>query len=434
MESGAPQLVLYSYDERDRLLVENGIAGPVTYGWDANGNQTAKSGADGATYVWDLENRLIRVELTEGTIVEHTYDVDGTRVRTRTTPATGPPVTVDYLVDPWHQTGVAGRALVLSQVVAESDATTGELTAYHVRGDDLLATLRPEPGNPAHLVPRYLHAEGIGTIRALTDETGAVTDRYTLEAFGTLLDHQGDDPNAYLFAGEPLDPNSGFYYNRARWLDSRIGRFATADRFLGGVENPVTLHLFVYAGLDPMNVADPSGYFWWRIGWAVHNFIGEHFTRLKPGFRLANYFPISSILGIPTSQCGVSERYCRLKPDLVDLETHEVYEIKPGPSQALGFLELSLYLAVMQVSDPKHRNWDYGFSYRPPKSFFIPTLGGFYVRTAGPSNGVILYDARSRIVEEVGRFGVAVIGGIFLLRLLISTQLRLGPTPSPIVA
>jgi len=257
--AGAPLGVTYAYDSRDRLLTENEVA----YGWDANGNQTSKTGPDGATYEWDYENRLTRVTLATGTTVEHTYDADGTRMRTRTTPATGPPTTIDYLVDPWHQTSAAGRSLILSQVVAESDAT-GALTAYHVRGDDLLATLRPNPTPPpggSSWIARYFHAEGIGTIRALTDEAGEVTDRYTLEAFGTLLDHQGDDPNAYLFAGEPLGPNSDFYHLRARWMDPEVGRFASMDPFGGLQGEPVSLHRFGYGSNDPASRTDPTGRF-----------------------------------------------------------------------------------------------------------------------------------------------------------------------------
>jgi len=105
------------------------------------------------------------------------------------------------------------------------------------------------------------HAEGIGTIRALTDEQGNVTDRYTLEAFGTLLDHQGDDPNAYLFASEPLDPNSGFYYNRERWLDSAVGRFAGMDTYGGAPSEPASIHKYLYVGAHPGDSTDPAGQF-----------------------------------------------------------------------------------------------------------------------------------------------------------------------------
>ena len=253
-EPGArhPLPVAYAYDDRDRLLIENA----VTYTWDADGNQTGKTGPDGATYEWDYENRLTRVTLADGTTVDHTYDADGTRVRTVTTPAGQPSQTVDYLVDPWHQTSAAGRTLVLSQVVAETDGA-GALTAYHVRGDDLLATLRPDQGTPGAWIPRYFHAEAIGTIRALTDEAGLVTDRYTLEAFGTLLDHQGDDPNAYLFAGELVDSATGLLSLRSRWLDNATGRFASVDPLGGRQGSP--LHAYLYSSASPLDNTDPTG-------------------------------------------------------------------------------------------------------------------------------------------------------------------------------
>jgi RHS repeat-associated protein len=258
--TGSERVVLYDYDERDRLLTES--SGDSTlYGWDENGNQISKSGPQGATYEWDFENRLRKVALANGTVVEHDYDVDGTRIRTRTTPPTGPPTTIDDLVDPYHQTSAAGRGLVLSQVVVETDAPTGALAAYHVRGDDLLATLRPDDTAPTTLIAKYFHAEGIGSIRALTDELGNVSDRYDFEAFGELLAHDGDDPNAYLFAGEAFDPNVGFYYNRARWLVPNLGLFAGVDPFIGALVDPSSLHKYTYAALDPVRNVDPAGLF-----------------------------------------------------------------------------------------------------------------------------------------------------------------------------
>ncbi|MEO8197864.1 MAG: RHS repeat-associated core domain-containing protein, partial [Thermoanaerobaculia bacterium] len=254
-ENGTPQPVVYTYDDRDRYLTENGISGPVTYAWDANGNQTAKSGVEGATYVWDIENRLVRVELVNGTVVEHTYDADGTRIRARTTPASGASTTIDFLVDPWHQTSARGGP-ALSQVVAETDEAD-TLTNCHIRGNDLLASLRPQVDNSIHLIARHLHSEGLGTIRSLTDENGAVTDRYALEAFGSLVDHQGYDPNAYLFAGELLDRDTGFYYLRARWMRPGAARFVSEDPFPARPG----YSLFSYAASNPANTVDPLGLF-----------------------------------------------------------------------------------------------------------------------------------------------------------------------------
>jgi RHS repeat-associated protein len=235
-------MVEYTYDTRDRLLTENASA--LTY--DANGNLTAKVGE--ASYTWDHENRLIRVTKADGTVTETAYDADGNRLQTKVTPPTGPPTTTNYLVD------TSGG---LSHVVAETDAADA-LQALYVRGsDDLLSVMRPEA--TGGWTSRFFHADGIGSIRRLTDEAGSITDGYTYSAFGELLAHTGNDPQPYAFAGEPYDPNVGFQYHRARHYDSRIGRFLGMDPFAGIVFDPPTLHRYLYVRGDPANRADPTG-------------------------------------------------------------------------------------------------------------------------------------------------------------------------------
>ena len=249
-----PGMISYGYDTRDRLLQEQLGPNPATaYGWDSNGNLTTKDAE--ATYTWNDENRLITVTKTDGTVVEHLYDVDGTRVRTATTPPGGPTTTTDYLVD------TSGS---LSHVVAEVDSSAASPTlgALYVRGDDLLSVMRPlvaAPTSVSDWQTRYYHADGLGSIRRLTGENGTITDGYTYSAFGELLAHTGSDPQPYAFAGEPLDPNSGFQYHRARWMDPRTGRFAAMDPFEGLEREPVTLHRYLYAAADPANLIDPTG-------------------------------------------------------------------------------------------------------------------------------------------------------------------------------
>jgi YD repeat-containing protein len=186
----------YTYDERDRLTSEAlGANPPTTYGWDADGNLTTKSVE--ATYAWDRENRLVRVTKTDGTVVENTYDFDGVRVQTVTTPSGGSASTTNFLVD------TSGS---LSHVVAETNAS-GALVVHYVRGDDLLALMRPN--GSGGWASRFYHADHIGSVRRLTDESGAITDGYTYSAFGELLGHTGTDPQPYAFTGEPYDPNVG---------------------------------------------------------------------------------------------------------------------------------------------------------------------------------------------------------------------------------
>jgi len=240
---GTPSTVTSTYDSRDRLLTET--PGPV-YVWDADGNLTNETDGGNTTYSWDPRNRLVGIAHPDGTTVATVYDAEGNRVRTEVTAPDGTTTAKNYLVD------TSGG---LSQVVAEYD-DTGQVGAFYVRGDQLLALGRPGSG-----ATRYFHADGVGSIRLLTDETRTVTDRYAYTAFGVELEHTGSDPQPYRFAGEPFDPNSGFYYNRARWMDPSAGRFVSMDPFEGFLTEPATLHRYVYAMNRPVGVVDPSGLF-----------------------------------------------------------------------------------------------------------------------------------------------------------------------------
>jgi RHS repeat-associated protein len=247
-DAGPPGTVEYVYDDRDRLTFE----GIGAYAWDENGNLVSRAGQ--ASYTWDLENRLVRVESAGGTVVTHAYDVDGNRVQTTTTPSGGGPSATHFLVD---------TSTSLSHVVLET-AAGGALQAFYVRGADLLAVMRPLAPVPATATDwqtRYYHADPVGSVRRLTDEAGQITDGYTYTAFGELLGHTGSDPQPYAFAGEPLDSSSGLQYHRARWLDPRTGRFLGMDPFPGSQDDPVSLHRYLYAGADPVALADPTGEF-----------------------------------------------------------------------------------------------------------------------------------------------------------------------------
>ena len=101
--------------------------------------------------------------------------------------------------------------------------------------------------------------DGHGSVRALTDLTGAVTDTYDYDAFGNLIHSTGTTPNSYLFAGEQFDPDLHLYYNRARYLNASTGRFWSMDTFEGSLGLPLSLHKYLYSSGDPINRVDPSG-------------------------------------------------------------------------------------------------------------------------------------------------------------------------------
>lgn len=109
------------------------------------------------------------------------------------------------------------------------------------------------------LATSYYGYDGHGSVRFLTDASGAVTDTYDYDAFGNLISSTGTTPNNYLFAGEQWDGALGLYYNRARYLNTNTGRFWTMDRVGGHTDDPMSLHQYLYSVDNPANLVDPSG-------------------------------------------------------------------------------------------------------------------------------------------------------------------------------
>jgi RHS repeat-associated protein/uncharacterized repeat protein (TIGR01451 family) len=236
VRDGAP--TTFEYDASDRLL----RAGTTVYTYDANGNVLTRTSPPGAVsrYTWGTENRLVAVEGTEGSAT-FAYDADGNLVERRALGAV-----TRFLVDPNNLTGFA-------QVLEERDEAAA-LLAHYVYSTALRAMTRGGASS-------FPLVDGLGSVRLLTDDTAAVTDTYEYDGFGSLVAASGSSANAYRFTGERLDPTLGFYNLRARWMDPATGRFLSRDQFQGILTDPLTLHGYLYAGADPVNHRDPSGYF-----------------------------------------------------------------------------------------------------------------------------------------------------------------------------
>ncbi len=146
--------------------------------------------------------------------------------------------------------------LILS---TDADATTVANTytataqTVYTYGDDLLAE---ENATGIH----YYQYDGLGSTRQLTDNSQTITDNYNYDAYGVLLNQIGTTENNYLYTGEQYDPNMGFYYLRARYMNPAIGRFTSMDTNAGSVGTPISLNKYVYANANPITYTDPSGY------------------------------------------------------------------------------------------------------------------------------------------------------------------------------
>ena len=265
-----------------------------------------------AGYVYDFENRLIQTG-----DVTYTYDGDGNRIS-----KTVSGVTTKYLVDTQNPTGYP-------QVLEE--IPSNPFPSYYVYGLEQISRQRQfyNPTLTTEMI-YYVH-DGHGSVCALTNPSGAVTDTYDYDAFGNLIhsstarcaDSSGiistvalgaacptgsspaPTPNNYLFAGEQFDPDLDLYYNRARYLNTTMGRFWTMDSAEGSDNEPLSLHKYLFAQADPVDYTDSSGNEVDEIGnLAVINTLDG-----SPGLDVSTV--MSSLFNIPAPTYNITENFVR---------------------------------------------------------------------------------------------------------------------------
>jgi RHS repeat-associated protein len=234
---GGGNLRQSTYNSRDQLLIEGNTNSSTVYTYDAAGRLRTQSGnGSSLTYHWSDEDRLTGI--TGGASpIEYTYDFEGRRVGENVGG-----VTRQYLID---------RHLPYGQVVAETDGGN-QLVAQFTYGLDRLSQQRNGGTN-------FYLADGQGSTRQLTDTAAVVTDTWLYSAFGVELARTGTSENRFTYTGEQWDPNAGFYYLRARWMDPGLGRFFSLDSYAGDLQTPSSLHRYFYANASPVNFTDPTG-------------------------------------------------------------------------------------------------------------------------------------------------------------------------------
>lgn len=185
------------------------------------------------------------------------------------------------LVPRMHQEIGRDRAKNTSVARLEYDSENHLLARYThsgLRTDDVLAADITAAGQAAGLAQnsgsyQYLR-DAQGTITDVVDNSGNKLQHYIYSAFGELLgihDAQANDVTAnpplrtsFTYTGREYDSESGFYYYRARFYDSAIGKFLSTDPKPGALNIPATVvNSYAYVGNNPANVLDPTGQGWW---------------------------------------------------------------------------------------------------------------------------------------------------------------------------
>jgi RHS repeat-associated protein len=134
----------------------------------------------------------------------------------------------------------------------------------------------------------YYHGDHLGSAQLVTNHAGQLYERLEYTPYGeTWIEWRNpgvrqEETTPYRFTGKELDSETGLYYYGARYLDPKTSRWLSADPAMGdyipgapvndearrrngslpgmgGIFNLVNLHVYHYAGNNPVKYVDPDG-------------------------------------------------------------------------------------------------------------------------------------------------------------------------------
>ena len=100
----------------------------------------------------------------------------------------------------------------------------------------------------------YYHADGLGSIVALSNSTDTTTQTQRFDAWGNKLSGTIAQGAQFGYTGREPD-ETGLIYYRARYYDPAVGRFTQRDPIglQGGINQ------YAYVNNNPVNYTDPLG-------------------------------------------------------------------------------------------------------------------------------------------------------------------------------
>ncbi|XXY22128.1 RHS repeat-associated core domain-containing protein [Sorangium sp. So ce216] len=258
--ASAPCALRYDHDPNGNLTFKSDVgtlsyddplhphavtgAGTDSFAYDAVGNQTTRPGGTTVRYTpFDLPERITQGAST----ITFGYDGDQQRIRKTT-----PEKETLYFGDLYERVTAAASGTVEHR--------------YHVHSPERVVAVvtrgGPDDGT------RYVHVDHLGSVDALTDEDGDVSERRSYDPFGQRRNPVWGEraPASFSsettqgFTGHESDDELGLVNMKGRIYDPRIGRFLTTDPivslpFFGQSWNP-----YSYVLNNPLAYVDPGGF------------------------------------------------------------------------------------------------------------------------------------------------------------------------------
>ncbi|MHB1342589.1 MAG: RHS repeat-associated core domain-containing protein [Coriobacteriia bacterium] len=237
----------HASDAENRLT--RSVAGSIvtTFTNDLYGRRTARITPSGTTtYTWDPSGHLSSVTSAD-TTVTYAYGITGMREQKTIETTAGTTQTKSV----WD-----GSALAAEQ---DSDGT---VYRYLWGPDRTPLSVAVEYSTGATETFSY-HTDALGSVVAMTDESGSVVARYAYSPYGACTVVSAADPiatrNPLRYRAYYADAETGMFYLPARYYDPATYRFLSQDPAAPSAGDPLSLNAYAYCLGDPVGASDPSG-------------------------------------------------------------------------------------------------------------------------------------------------------------------------------
>ena len=145
-----------------------------------------------------------------------------------------------------------------TEPIYTKNVTTGKVKSYVYAGSKLISRVDGVIGDTTAKKFWY-HTDQVGSVKAVTNQAGAVVWNADYLPFGTQYMKNKFDPDFEEddlgFTGKGFDSDTGLYYFNARWYDTELGRFISEDP----IADPNNPNLYSYCANNPLTNTDLTG-------------------------------------------------------------------------------------------------------------------------------------------------------------------------------